>query len=59
MEGLMRSFTHLLQELMPMTCYRVTVVEGVGTEENQIRHVIYWFTADGDLITRHDPCEGT
>jgi hypothetical protein len=36
---------------------KVAVNEGEGVEGNPVRHVIYWYTKDGELIAHNDPLE--
>ena len=37
-----------------MVCYRVKVLTGEGVEDDPVRHVIYWFTENGEEILRDD-----
>lgn len=54
-----RDFRNVVHSCDQVQVTKVVVAEGLGTEEDPIRAVAYWYDPDGRLIARRDGWEET
>jgi len=56
-EGVMARPLRQVPQARQLEVLQVSVSEGAGTEEEPVRHVVYYLTLEGKFLARHDEVE--